>query len=116
MSPSVVKDLLRRGFDIFPGSDDGILSYLQAIVVVNRVNPDSVGELESKRAQALIPFSAYDPTTAGWYLEVTISLLTAGVPAHSLLYPHIRLLARRACMDLVAQLETLRGGVGGLLA
>jgi hypothetical protein len=109
MSPQAVRDLLSRVLNIEHGVFHALSSYALAVVAANHVNPEAVTEFEANEARRLIPFyTPPDINRAGPLLNVLVTLLTEGVPTHSLLYEHINTLTRQPHTQFGVRLNQLR--------
>ena len=110
MSPQAVRDLLHREFSVQPGNDSGMALFLQVLLIVNRVNPIAIHEVEVQWARNLLPFSATSSHVAGPQLEAIFTLLGAGVPtiAHALLHSYTYAVGQRMCTNFGLQLDMLK--------
>ena len=110
MSPQALRDLLYREFSVQPGRIDGLTVFLQVIIIINRVNPIAIREVEVQLARKLLPFSATSSHVAGTQLEAVFALLGTGVPrdTHGLLNSYTYAVGQRMCTDYGLQLDMLR--------
>ena len=105
-----LRDLLGGPLNFGVSQDVSLETYLQAIVAANRVNTFSVNGIEARRAISLIATLAIGTTSPGHCLHALIQILIEGVPIGYLIYPHINLLAKQACLNFASQLQNLKAG------
>ena len=108
MSPQTLRGLLISDLSVGPGRPATLNSYLQAVVAANRVNPQSVSDVEAQRAKSMIAAAMIGTASAGHYLQALVQIIYAGVPPSCLLYTHIHALALKACTDFATALQNLR--------
>jgi hypothetical protein len=103
-----LKGLLLSDFNVAPGKELSMSTYLQAIVAANRVNPLSVSDLEAQRANSMIAAAITGAEAPGNYLHELVKIVIAGVPPTFLIYTHLRKSALKTCTDFAVQVQSLR--------
>lgn len=78
--------------------------YLQAIIVINYVNPTAVTAADVKLAKALLPLCTIPAADA---LQVATKLWISGIPKQSLLVDEISTVTRNSCRDFKTHLNAL---------
>ena len=108
-----LKGLLSADLNVGGDNNVSLETYLQAIVAANRVNASSVSDFEAHLAISLIAAASAGTISLGHYLRALIQILIEGVHMTNLIYPHINILVKKACVDFALQLQSLKAN--GLL-
>ena len=85
-------------------------TYLQAVVATNHVNASSVSDVEAQRAISLMAALTIGIDSTGDYLQALINILINGVQMTNLVYPHINILTKKACVKFALDLQELKAG------
>lgn len=108
MSPQIARQILSTHLSVQPGIINGLSTLLRTIIVTNHIKPNAVSEIEARWARILGPFSAPDSADDVIDLQNVVEYFLMGVPADLILYPHVLMFVRRACMQFAQRLKDLK--------
>jgi len=108
MTPQAVRNLLLSELSVIPDYPK-LLACLQIVIIVRRVNPGAVTDVEASQAEVLKSFLETRSQTLETRLEILLHLLmTDEAPSETLLSRQITSLAQTACGEFATQLESLK--------